>query len=188
MHASAWNILYSRLMPAHPSAVEGGWYFDFPSCDGSNACSVNYVTVPVNLAATESVRAIVQIATAGIPAFHYKLSANNTCESPAHARFILQRKGDDLSARSEFYRWFSSSGVKLEEGSADLTVPLAPDLWVSVFGKRGNHDEAAGSGFRQALQNLGNVGFVFGGGCFYGHGVNVTGGSAQFLVTKYSVK
>jgi hypothetical protein len=188
MHASAWNILYSRMMPAHPTPLEGGWYFDFPSCDGSSVCSVNYVTVPVNLTATESVRAIVQVATSGSPVFHYKLSARNSCESPAHVRFILQRKGDDLTAKSEFHRWFSSSGVKLEEGSADLTVPLAPDLWVSVFGKRGNHDDVAGSGFRQALQSLGNVGFVFGGGCFYGHGVNVTGGSARFLVTKYHVK
>jgi hypothetical protein len=38
------------------------------------------------------------------------------------------------------------------------------------------------------LGNLGNVGFVFGGGCFYGHGVNVIGGSARFLTTSYSVK
>jgi hypothetical protein len=188
MNAAAWNILYSPSMPAHPDVANGGWYFDFPSCGGSSTCSVNYVTVPVNLAATESVRAVVRIATSGSPVFHYKLSAKNTCESPAHVRFILQRKSDDLSARSEFYRWFSSSGVKLEEGSADLTVPMAPDQWVSVFGKRGNHDEAAGSGFQQALGNLGNVGFVFGGGCFYGHGVNVIGGSARFLATSYSVK
>jgi hypothetical protein len=100
----------------------------------------------------------------------------------------LQRRGDDLTAKSEFYRWFSLSGVKLEEGSVDLTVPLSPDRWGSVFGKRGDHDGTAKSGFQQALQDLGNVGFVFGGGCFYGHGVNVTGGSARFRTTEYSVR
>jgi hypothetical protein len=43
-------------------------------------------------------------------------------------------------------------------------------------------------GFQQALQELGNVGFVYGGGCFYSHGINVIGGSARFLATEYSVK
>ena len=188
MQAAAWNIRYSPSMPAHPSAVDGGWYFDFPSCNGTNACSVNYVMVPVGLSASTSVRAVFQIATTGAPTFHYKLQADNTCDYPAHVRFILQRSGDDLTAKSEFYRWFSLSGFKLEEGSADLTVPLSPDQWVSVFGKRGNYNESARTGFQQALGNLGNVGFVYGGGCFYGHGVNVIGGSARFLVTEYSMK
>ena len=188
MQAAAWKILYSPSMPANPTAADGAWYFDFPSCNGSNACSVNYVMVPVNLSASTSVRAVFQIATTGAPTFHYKLHADNTCDYPAHVRYILQRSGDDLSAKSEFYRWFSLSGVKLEEGSADLTVALRPDQWVSVFGKRGNYNENARAGFQQALGNLGNVGFVYGGGCFYGHGVNVIGGSARFQVTEYDVK
>jgi hypothetical protein len=143
MEAAAWNILYSRSMPAHPHAVDGGWYFDFPSCSGTNTCSVHYITVPVNLSASTSVRAVFQIATSGAPAFHYKLQADHTCDYPAHVRYILQRRGDYLSAESELHRWFSLSGFKLEEGSADLTVPLSPDQWVSVFGKRGDYNESA---------------------------------------------
>jgi hypothetical protein len=188
MDAAAWNILYSPSMPAHPGAGERGWYFDFPSCSGTNACSVHYVTVPANLSASTSVRAVFQIATTGAPAFYYKLQPDNTCDYPAHVRYILQRRGDDLSAKSEFHRWFSLSGFKLGEGSADLTVALRPDQWVSVFGKHGDYNESARTGFQEALQNLGNVGFVYGGGCFYGHGVNVVGGSARFLATEYSVK
>jgi hypothetical protein len=188
MKATAWNILYSPSMPAHPNPVDGGWYFDFPACSGTNACSVNYVTVPVDLVASTHVKAVFRIATTGAPAFHYRLEAGNTCDYPAHVRYILQRRGDDLTAKSEFYRWFSSSGFKLEEGSAELIVPLEPNLWVSVLGKRGDANDNARTGFQQALQNLGNVGFVFGGGCFYGHGVNVIGGSARFLASEYSVK
>jgi hypothetical protein len=56
-------------------------------------------------------------------------------------------------------------------------VPLTPDQLVSVSGKRGDYNESAQIGFQQALRELGNVGFVYGGGCFYGHGVNVIGGS-----------
>jgi hypothetical protein len=188
MHAKAWNILYSPSMPPHPNAVHGAWYFDFPSCRGTNVCSIHYVTVPVNLSASKLVRAAFQISTTGTPTFQYKLQADNTCEYPAHVRYILQRKGDDLSANSELYRWFSLSGVKLEQMSADLIVPLLPEQWVSVFGKRGDYDESTRNEFHRTLQSLGNVGFVYGGGCFYGHGVNVTGGSARFIATKYSVK
>jgi hypothetical protein len=43
-------------------------------------------------------------------------------------------------------------------------------------------------GFKQAMANLGNVGFSFGGGCFYGHGVRVSGGGARFGITSYAVK
>jgi hypothetical protein len=32
------------------------------------------------------------------------------------------------------------------------------------------------------------VGFSFGGGCFYGHGVRVSGGGARFALTSYKVK
>jgi hypothetical protein len=188
MEAAAWNILYSPAMPSHPTPTYGGWYFDFPSCNGTNECSVHYVTVPLGLSVTEFVRAGFEIATTGKPVFHYKLQPDNTCDYPAHARFLLQRKDDDLSVRSEFYRWFSSSGFRLDAGSADLTVPLRPAEWVSVFGKHGDDDESTRTAFYQALHELENVGFVFGGGCFYGHGVNVIGGSARFLVTGYAVK
>jgi hypothetical protein len=89
MSAGAWNILYSPSMPAHPTAADGGgWYFDFPSCDGTSACSVNYVTVPVNLSASTSVKATLQITTTGAPVFHYKLKPDNTCDAPAHVRLF----------------------------------------------------------------------------------------------------
>ena len=73
MEAAAWNILYGPSMPEHPNSLDRGRYFDFPSCNDTNACSVHYVTVPVSKAASISVRAIFQIATAGTPVFHYKL-------------------------------------------------------------------------------------------------------------------
>jgi hypothetical protein len=38
------------------------------------------------------------------------------------------------------------------------------------------------------MANLGNVGFSFGGGCSYGHGVWVRGGGARFAVTSFAVK
>jgi hypothetical protein len=184
MKATAWNILYSPSMPAHPNpnTVGGGWYFDFPSCNGTDACSVNYVTVPVSLAASTHVRAVFQIATTGTPAFHYKLEANNTCGYPAHVRYILQRRGDDLTAKSEFHRWFSLSGFKLEEGSAELSVPLRPDLWVSVFGT------ARGPDFgRRCKISVMSASYMV-ADAFMATALMSSGGSARFLASEYSIE
>ena len=60
--------------------------------------------------------------------------------------------------------------------------------WTSVFGEKANASASATAGFKQAMANLGNVGFAFGGGCFYGHGVRVNGGGARFVVTSYIAK
>jgi hypothetical protein len=68
-----------------------------------------------------------------------------------------------------------------------MTVPLTPDQWSSVYGKPGNLNATTLAGFHDALTNLGHVGMTFGGGCFAGHGVNVSGGSARFALISYSI-
>jgi hypothetical protein len=190
MSAAAWNILYSPSMPAHPTAATGGgWYFEFPGCGGAPTCSVHYVTVPVNVAASTNVKAKFEITTTGRPGFHYKLKPDNTCVAPAHVRLFVQRKGDDLTAGKEYWRWWSDPvAFQLAPRAAELTAALMPEQWVSVFGKRGDFDASSKAGFRQAIQQIGNVGFTFGGGCFFGHGVNVIDGTARFNATEYSIK
>jgi len=120
--------------------------------------------------------------------FNYILSLDNTCATPATVRLFLERKNDDLS--EEFYRWWAhtiSYELQATPGNITLTVPLTPDQWSSVYGRTGNYDAAALAGFQDALQNLGNVGMTFGGGCFFGHGVNVSGGSARFALINYTI-
>lgn len=186
MASAQWNIQFSSGMPLHPSTnAGGGWYFDFPAPPGS----VHYVTTAVDMAASENMRAVIQVSTTGAPIFHYRLRPGNTCDVPAHVRLYLQQYGDDMTATKEFYRWWSNpAAYTLEAGSATLDVPFAPDRWTSVFGKRGTDSAQAEAGFKQAIANLANVGFTFGGGCFFGHGVNVTGGAARFVATAFSVQ
>ena len=78
---------------------------------------------------------------------------------------------------------------ELAPGPANLSVSLT-DLsqWTSVFSEKANASAAATPGFKQATANLGSVGFSFGGGCFYGHGVRVSGGGARFAVKGLAVK
>jgi hypothetical protein len=189
MDAQVWSILYSPGMPPHPTAqASGGWYFDFPTAPGS----VHYVLAAVHMAPSNSVDASISVITTDMPEFVYNLQPDNTCLFPAHVRFLLQEQGDDLSGRNgkQYFRWWSTSvAYQLAPGSTELSTSLT-DLgqWVSVFGEKANASAAAAAGFQQAMANLGNVGFAFGGGCFYGHGVRVSGGGARFAVTNYTMK
>ena len=189
MNAQAWSILYSPGMPPHPTPqTGGGWYFDFPIAPNS----VHYVLAAVSIAASSSVGASILVTTTETPVFVYNLQPDNICLNPAHVRFLLQEKGDDLSGRNgkQYFRWFSNTAAyQLGPGRADLSASLT-DLsqWISVFGEKANASAVATAGFKQAMANLGNVGFAFGGGCFYGHGVRVSGGSAKFAVSSYAVK
>jgi hypothetical protein len=191
MNAQAWSIMYSPGMPPHPTLqTGGGWYFDFPTAPSS----VHYVLAAVSLAASVSVDASILVTTTESepPMFLYNLQPDNTCLYPAHVRFLLQEKGDDLSGTNgkQYFRWWSNSvAYQLAPGSANLSASLA-DLsqWTSVFGEKATANSAATAGFKQAIANLANVGFSFGGGCFYGHGVRVSGGGARFTVTSYAVK
>jgi len=56
-----------------------------------------------------------------------------------------------------------------------------------MYGKSGDDDATALAGFQDALGNLGRVGMTFGGGCFFGHGVNVSGETARFALISYTI-
>jgi hypothetical protein len=191
LNSQAWSILYSPGMPPHPVPQQGGgWYFDFPTAPGS----VNYVLAAVNgaVAASRAVNATISISAIGTPIFDYDFGPDNNCVVSAHVRLLLQQKGDDFSGKNgkQYFRWWSNAVAhRLAPGSANLRAALTDfSQWTSVFGEKANASAAAAAGYKQALANLGNVGFSFGGGCFYGHGVSVSGGSARFAITSYTLK
>ena len=189
MNAQAWDIVYSPGMPPHPTPqTGGGWYFDLPAAPNS----ILYVLATVNVAASSSVDTSILVTTTGAPIFVYNLQPDNNCTYPAHVRFLLQEKGDDLSGThgKQYFRWWSNvAAYELAPGAANLSAPLT-DLsqWTSVFGEKANASAAAKAGFEQAIANIGSVGFSFGGGCFYGHGVRVSGGRARFIVNSYTIE
>lgn len=187
MAASDWTFEYSPNMPRHPRDAGGGWQFDFPTKQG-----VGYLTTSQRpSSASQSIEAAITIETVGSPYFEFRTEAANTCPGQATVRLYFQRRGDDMSGRGayEFYRWWSNPvAYELENGTVQLVGDLTdPSLWTSVFGRPGSEHEPE---FRAALADLGSVGFTFGGGCFFGHGVYVQPGTGQalFSATAFTIQ
>ena len=123
------------------------------------------------------------VVISGSPEFRYKTESANTCDTPASVHLLIQRRGDDLTR--EFYRWWSNPlAILLEEGEHTILVPLTPDQWSSVDGKTG---DAAPEEFADALREADRVGMTFGGGCFFGHGVVVSGRDATFALQRFTI-
>ena len=189
LKADQWNILYSPGMPLHPVADPIGWHFDFPGPPGS----VHYVTTEVSGYATTEINATINIQTSFATMFDFHTAPDNTCDAPSSVRLFFQRKGDDMTGsaeNTEYYRWWSvPAHYVLYDGAAILKGNLTrPQDWTSVLGKRGDASPAATAAFKTAINDLANVGFTFGGGCFYGHGVFIRQGSARFHLTSFTIK
>lgn len=76
---------------------------------------------------------------------------------------------------SAYERWWSNpTTIFLADGEFEVTVPLTPDRWSSVYGAFGDASPAALAGFQDAVsRQFVFVGMTFGGGSFFGHGVRL---------------
>jgi hypothetical protein len=187
MDPSQWIFAFSPGMPAHPGASGAGWQFLFPTQNG-----VHYLTTAQRpSSASQAITATISVSVNGAPAFEYRTAPDNVCDAPATVRLFFQRQGDDMSGQGqyEFYRWWSDQAFYvLGPGTITLTGDLTdPSQWSSVYGRHGDENPTM---FRDALANVGNLGFTFGGGCFYGHGVYVDPGTGQatFKAVDYTIR
>jgi len=174
-------------MPEHPTQVGDSWRFSFPRYEGPFPCqelcpSVGYITTrALGPLKGQSITMTIEITGPGI--FENRLEPENICWRVATVRLLIQRQGDDSTEDS--YRWWSNpDAIVLKEGEHKLTVPLTPDRWSNVSGEKGS---IASEEFYAALENVENIGLTFGGGCFFGHGVNVSAGPATFILRKFMI-
>jgi hypothetical protein len=164
------------------SSTKGLWEFSFPSASGS----VNYLTTLYKQNQSPKLFTLTFEVDSTFPAYQSLQGPN----PPANFRLYFQRKWDDMSGADgyESYRWWASEDSYVL-GSADgkevtFSIPLTPGNWSNVIGQMGT---AAPSGFTKALGNIGRVGMTFGGGGAFGHGVNVTAGSAKLTLKSVSI-
>lgn len=154
--------------------------FDFPSSG-----SMHYLFTPSTLAALRGTLVVtLQVATTGPVAFDPL--DTTSCNLPPSARPFFWAND---SGNGNFDRWWSNPrAFALAAGGTTISVPLQPENWSSVDGKFGNLDEETRFGFEKALLNVTMLGLTFGGGCSFGHGIRVSGGTAKFTLTEYGIR
>ena len=191
MRLTAWEIgpvtprrNYSVNMPLHPAPhPQGGFYFDIPYPVAA-AGHVHYVTFRHGSLEGKS-RIVLRYRLETAPGVQL-VPTKERPGVPSILSIYFQRAGDNWSGRGPFeaYRWFSTfrTHSPITPGEHELSVRL-DEGWTAVQTSSVRTNPAA---FRDAVQNADRVGFVFGGGDGYGHGVYATG-PARFVVTSFKV-
>jgi hypothetical protein len=185
MVANNWEIgpiidgkNYSIGMPLRPTQTADGWSFDFPLSPGS----VHYVTYRFGSLAGKT---------------HIKMKYRIEMDSGVQLRPVccaqlpsvgptlyFQRKGDDWG--TENYRWWDTPDATypMKAGEFEIDIPL-DTRWTSV--QPGVTAANSPQDFAAAIQNAERVGFTFGGGDGYGHGVYADG-FARFVLLSFTVE
>lgn len=146
-----------------------------------------------NILSARGLSLTVQIATTGTPFFDWRTEPWNTCNAPPTARPYFERVDPGQGVTPEFRRWWSNpAAIELRNdgtaaGTFSLFVPFDPAVWSSVNGRFGTDSPEATAGFRDTLTNLGAIGFSFGGGCFFGHGIFLSGGTATLEIRQFAI-
>lgn len=184
MVASNWEIgpiingkNYSVGMPLNPTQTSDGWAFDFPLSPGS----VHYVTFQSGSLVGKTHIVV-----------HYRIETNSNVQlfpvccaqlASIGPTLYFQEKGDNWS--TDGMRWWATFAAPnpIQSGDYTLDVPL-DGAWTSV-----NTMTAASNPieFTNAKQNAARVGFTFGGGDGYGHGVYANG-TARFVLESFSLE
>lgn len=183
-----WSMNYTR--PPNSVLMQPGDYFDFPRCDMAPAsaqqpdvlimpCAVGYVERSFgNLTGAPALTLEYEI-TGTDPIFEYKTNPDNTCDGAATVELLIFKSPGNLNDPNA--RWFSHpSRQTLTLGKNTYTVPLTADQWIPIY------PPGVPEMFQAALGNVKTAGFVYGGGCFAGHGVGLSKGSARFWVRRFS--
>jgi hypothetical protein len=171
---------YSVRMPLHPMPMRNGaFYIDLPR----HPASVHYVTFPHGSLAGKS-RIVMRYRIVADPGVQFHASTDPG--SPGIITPFFQRAGDNWTARGpyEAFRWYGTFATKpLATGEHVIVAPLNAK-WTAVQTSNAYTNSA---GFRDAVANADQVGFVLGGGTGYGHGAYATG-RARLIVTRFSVE
>jgi hypothetical protein len=119
----------------------------------------------------------------GNPVFEWR-SPTNDCKvacAPAAAHLMLWGPPGDLFSVED--RWFADSSIVMAPGTGTMTVSLDPSHWFGVNGQSATKDPH----FKETLQHLAALAVTFGGGFFQGHGLNTSGGKAEFDLLQYEL-
>jgi hypothetical protein len=172
---------YSQGAPLHPSpGPRGGWHIDLPRAPGS----VHYVTFGHGSLAGKR-RIVMRYRIEAAPGV--RIEPITAPGAPSIITLYFQRGGDNWSAKGRFesYRWYATfaSQSPITPGDHVMVAPLDGN-WTAVMTSSARTNPA---GYRDAIADADQIGFVLGGGDGYGHGVFATG-RARLIVTEFRVE
>ncbi len=120
--------------------------------------------------------------------FDWETEAGNTCFGvPATTRFYIQDTQVGQGQVNNYRWWANPTSYVLQDsgGTVTLSVPLTSDQWSNTFGTFGTGNLKA---FNGTISNADRIGLVYGGGCFFGHGVSVSQGTATFELQSFGTQ
>lgn len=172
-----------------------------PPCpDSSGNCDrLGYVTEAAPALQLGQTIAMAGSITASADAvFNYTTNPDNPTTASGHpssCRIFIQEAGDNGTGVGAYayYRWWANdpADVVLGPGPFSISATLLTSAgggWTSVNGEQATNSATATSGFQQAVASASTIGFTCGGGSFYGHGVNMSQGSATFTLNSFTVQ
>lgn len=166
------------------SSDNGAMAFDFPTAlspSDPNRQYIDYLYTHVKTAISGSITVNLQVVAAPGTVFDWHSEDFNTCDFPAHVRAYWEAAGGG--------RWWSNpASYELADGSATILVPLIPGMWSNATGQMGDSSQALIDQFNKDRKHATILGLSFGGGCFFGHGVAVSSGSARFRLMGYTIQ
>lgn len=180
-----WIAFYGgrERLPIYPKKLNPGWSITI----GKNKPINSIDTInPRRVLKRRSGRAEILIIGKIKMSKNTRLTANLKGENPGGLKPNM-RPYLNKDRIGEFNRWWSSKTVFLENDPFVSRIRIHPRLWTSVYGKSGVYSKTARSGFRSAL-NRSHLGFTFGGGSSYGHGVKSLNGSCEIILKHMIVR
>ncbi len=156
--------------------------FDFPTSG-----SMHYLFTPSTLSMLRGTLVVtLQVSTNGPVLFESLDPQSATCAIPPSVRPFFWANDNGNGA---YDRWWSNPrAYVLAQGSATISVLLQAEHWSSVNGRFGSADGETRFNFEKALLNVTRLGLTFGGGCSFGHGIRISGGSARFMLSEYAIR
>src|SRR5262249_12384882 len=127
------------------------------------------------------------VETTGTPVFHYR--GEPDCPgNPPSVRPFFWAHNDNFQDGARW--WANDAWYELRAGSepATMVIPLDPAHFRGVKGEMANESSQTLHKWESALNDISSIGVTFGGGCNFGHGIYVTGGTARFTLRYYEIR
>jgi hypothetical protein len=156
---------------------DGTSEFQFPGLGGH----VNYITKPYgSLASATRIRMTYRIEIEGDGKLVPKCCPNSLAQGPT---IYFATKDNDW--RKDGQRWWATFDAKtpMVAGTYEVVAPFT-SRWTSVLNMDSDDNHAE---FAEALRNADRIGFTFGGGDGFGHGVYATT-PAKFTMLEFKVE